>query len=69
MPKTAIIRTAEKLLEPVTGNVVSLSASDLLAVWDFFDVDRESVAYSYIVVPYACENEQFSKYCCFWNVL
>ena len=40
MPKEALLKTLEKLLEPVSGKTVYLTASDLLAVWDFFDIDR-----------------------------
>ncbi|VDO09905.1 unnamed protein product [Rodentolepis nana] len=41
MPKQALIHTLEKMLEPITGKIVSLSASDLLAVWDFFDLNHD----------------------------
>nr|CDS31946.1 calbindin 32 [Hymenolepis microstoma] len=41
MPKQALIHTLEKMLEPITGKAVSLSATDLLAVWDFFDLNHD----------------------------
>ena len=40
MPKEALVKTLEKLLEPVSGKKIYLTATDLLAVWDFFDIDR-----------------------------
>ncbi|KAL5107702.1 Calbindin-32 [Taenia crassiceps] len=41
IPKEALVKTLEKLLEPMSGKPVSLTANDLLAVWDFFDIDRD----------------------------
>ncbi|VDD76368.1 unnamed protein product [Mesocestoides corti] len=41
MPKAALVRTVEKLLEPATGKSICLTATELLAVWDFFDIDRD----------------------------
>nr|CDS19340.1 calbindin 32 [Echinococcus granulosus] len=43
MPKEALVKTLEKLLEPVSGKSVYLTANDLLAVWDFFDIDHDGV--------------------------
>lgn len=41
MPRQALVHTLEKMLEPVSGKVVYLTATDLLAVWDFFDINRK----------------------------
>ncbi|VDM31945.1 unnamed protein product [Hydatigera taeniaeformis] len=41
MPKEALVKTLQKLLEPVSGKPVYLTANDLLAVWDFFDIDHD----------------------------
>ncbi|VUZ45066.1 unnamed protein product, partial [Hymenolepis diminuta] len=41
MPKQALVHTLEKMLEPVSGKVVYLTATDLLAVWDFFDINHD----------------------------
>eukprot|EP00108_Taenia_solium_P001545 TsM_000586500 transcript=TsM_000586500 gene=TsM_000586500 len=41
IPKEALVKTLEKLLEPVSKKPVYLTANDLLTVWDFFDIDRD----------------------------
>ncbi|KAM7542058.1 hypothetical protein Aperf_G00000015497 [Anoplocephala perfoliata] len=41
LPKKALVSTLAKLVEPVSGKSVNLTATDILAVWDFFDIDRD----------------------------
>lgn len=56
MPKEALVKTLEKLLEPVSGKSVYLTANDLLAVWDFFDIDRTSLTACVKLVPFPLES-------------